>query len=78
MNQLNASGQRHGSWEEYYSNGQLSRNGTFLNSERHGPWEAYYYNGNLQWTATFINGIVFGLITEYDENNLVIETKFFL
>jgi antitoxin component YwqK of YwqJK toxin-antitoxin module len=44
---LNENGERHGYWEDYYSNGQLAYKGNYVNSNRHGYWEVYYNNGQL-------------------------------
>jgi len=48
MNQYNENKQRHGLWEDYYSNGKLLWKGTYLNGQRHGFWEWYYDNGKLE------------------------------
>jgi antitoxin component YwqK of YwqJK toxin-antitoxin module len=41
----NDKGQRHGYWEEYFSNGKLSYKGNFVNGKEHGYWEWYFDDG---------------------------------
>jgi len=55
MNQLNDKGQRHGQWEDYWSNGNLWSKGNYNNGERYGYWESYYQNGQLHWKGYFVN-----------------------
>jgi antitoxin component YwqK of YwqJK toxin-antitoxin module len=47
MNQFNDKGQKHGYWEDYWSNGSLFYKGNFINGERSGHWELYNENGVL-------------------------------
>lgn len=34
----------HGIWKEFYNNGKLKFNGTYLNGKMHGLWEEFYDN----------------------------------
>ena len=43
----NDKGEKHGYWEDYYSNGQLCYKGDYVAGKRHGSWERYYDNGQL-------------------------------
>ena len=44
-NQRNKDGQRHGQWEAYHSNGELSYKANYKDGKRHGYWEDYYRLG---------------------------------
>ena len=46
-NKYNEHGQKHGYWEWYHQNGNLSYKGHYLNGEYYGYWEVYYRNGEL-------------------------------
>ena len=52
----NKKGQAHGYWEQYYSNGQLSYKGNFINGKKDGYWEDYLLNGNLAYKGNYVNG----------------------
>jgi len=51
---LNENNQPHGYWESYYSNGNLSYKGNYVDGKEHGYWEEYYYNGNLNKIEYYI------------------------
>ena len=51
---INEKGERHGYWEEYYSNGQLWCKGNYVNGKQHGYWERYYPNGKLNSKIYYI------------------------
>ena len=53
---INEKGERHGYWEEYYSNGQLWCKGNYVNGKQHGYWEDYYENGQLNFKGNYVNG----------------------
>jgi antitoxin component YwqK of YwqJK toxin-antitoxin module len=46
-NQYNASGEKHGYWEFYYSDGKLWISGYYNNGEPDGYWEFRYNSGDL-------------------------------
>jgi antitoxin component YwqK of YwqJK toxin-antitoxin module len=50
----NENGERHGYWEWYYDNGQLSYKGNYVNGKLHGYWESYYSNGQLAYKGFYI------------------------
>ncbi len=50
----NDKGEAHGYWEEYFSNGQLSYKGNYVNGNRHGYWERYWDNGQLDSKIYYI------------------------
>ena len=47
MNEVNDKGERHGYWEQYYSNGNPWYKGNYNNGVQADCWEWYYFNGNL-------------------------------
>ncbi len=55
MNECNELGQRHGYWEHYYFNGNISTKGTYSKNKRHGYWEDYLQDGKLNWLGHFDN-----------------------
>ncbi len=50
----NDKGEKHGSWEYYWSNGQLSYKGNFVAGKEHGSWEVYWNNGQLKEKTYYI------------------------
>jgi antitoxin component YwqK of YwqJK toxin-antitoxin module len=56
INLYNEKGEKHGYWEWYYDNGQLSYKGNYVNGKEHGYWEYYHSNGQLSYKGNFING----------------------
>jgi len=54
MTPKNKEGQRHGLWEHYYSNGNLTYKGNYTNGEADGYWEFYNTNGKLESKEYFI------------------------
>ena len=59
---------RHGSYEEYYYNGQLNSIGNYKDDEQHGPWESYHRNGQLKDKRTYKDGKPDGLWESYHDN----------
>lgn len=57
MNQLNANGQKHGPWEQYYENGQLHFRGFYMNGIFHNFFECYTQDGNLHLKGNLIKKI---------------------
>jgi antitoxin component YwqK of YwqJK toxin-antitoxin module len=76
MNQFNRKGQRHGPWEEYFSNGQLQQTNAYMNGDLHGDWESYYQNGALRTKGTFVNGLRHGLWEEYWHDAPLVKVKY--
>ena len=56
INLYNDKGEKHGYWEIYFYNGQLSLKGSYLNDKKHGDWESYWSNGKLSYKGSFLNG----------------------
>jgi antitoxin component YwqK of YwqJK toxin-antitoxin module len=56
INLYNDKGERHGYWERYYDNGQLSYKGNYVNGNKHGYWEIYFDNGNLYYKGYYDMG----------------------
>lgn len=44
-NQFNKNGQKHGYWEDYNFNGDVSTRGYYLNGKKVGQWESFVYQG---------------------------------
>jgi len=65
INLYNEKGERHGYWEDYWSNGQLCYKGNFVNGQRHGYWERYYSNGKLWYKVNYVNGKEHGYWEDY-------------
>jgi antitoxin component YwqK of YwqJK toxin-antitoxin module len=74
---INAKGQLHGIWEEYYDNGQLWYKGTFINGIEHGPWITYYDTGQLCYKRTYNMGQRDGIFEWYDEDGSIQEISFY-
>jgi antitoxin component YwqK of YwqJK toxin-antitoxin module len=55
INLYNERGEKHGYWEEYWSNGQLLWKGNFVNGNRDGYWEWYYTHGQLISKGRYVN-----------------------
>ena len=69
MNQYNDKRQRHGPWEDYFSNGKLGYKTNYVNGKEHGLSEDYYCsNGNLSYKANYVNGKEHGLSERYSSN----------
>jgi antitoxin component YwqK of YwqJK toxin-antitoxin module len=73
----NAQGQRHGLWEQYHTNGQLSYKGTYINDMEHGPWVTYYDSGQLWVKGTYNMGQRDGIFEWYNLNGSIKETRFY-
>ena len=72
MNKFNENNEKHGYWEGYWSNSQLSYKGNYINGFRHGLWEEYYPNGRLWFMGSYLNGnrIGFWIINNETQFNL--------
>ena len=68
INLYNDKGEPHGYWEGYYTNGQLSYKGNYVNGKQHGYWESYYDNGQLDYKGNYVNGNRHGYWEEYWSN----------
>jgi antitoxin component YwqK of YwqJK toxin-antitoxin module len=68
INLYNEKGQKHGYWEDYYSNGQLESKGNYVNGKRDGYWEEYYSCGKLWMKGNYVNGKQDGYWEYYYEN----------
>jgi antitoxin component YwqK of YwqJK toxin-antitoxin module len=69
INLYNAKGEKHGYWEDYYSNGNLYYKGTYVDGYRHGYWEYYWGNGNLSDKGNYVDGNRHGYWEVYYDNN---------
>jgi antitoxin component YwqK of YwqJK toxin-antitoxin module len=56
----NKIGQRHGYWETYYGNGQLSYKGSYVNGKCFGFHGFYFDDGSLCYKGYFIKDKEYG------------------
>jgi antitoxin component YwqK of YwqJK toxin-antitoxin module len=56
INQRNATGNKHGCWEEYWANGDLWYKGNFKHGVPHGSWIVYWANDFIHYKGSYING----------------------
>ena len=68
INLYNEKGERHGYWEDYYTDGQLSSKGNYVNGKEHGYWEYYWNNGQLMFKVNYVNGKRHGYWESYYDN----------
>ena len=54
--------------KEYYDNGILKFEGTYLNGERHGEIKSYHDNGILKFEGKYLNGKRNGKGKEYNKD----------
>jgi antitoxin component YwqK of YwqJK toxin-antitoxin module len=68
INLFNAKGNRHGYWEDYWSNGNLMHKGNYVDGKENGYWESYWSNGNLDYKGNYVDGKEHGYWEEYWSN----------
>jgi len=56
--------------KDYYPNGNLQTELTYVNGVRHGPFKAYHENGKLAVEGEFYQDRHYGLITTYYESGV--------
>lgn len=61
-------GKKQGLYKEYFDDGNLVRECTYINDKLEGSEKLYYRNGQLQFDRTFKNGEKEGQEKYYDEN----------
>ena len=49
-------GRRQGMWKEYYDDGNLKAEGSYVDDKKDGFWKFYYKNGNLEEKGKYILG----------------------
>ena len=74
----NEQGNPHGYWEVYWSNGQLSYKGNYVNGKEHGYWEVYYDNGQLSYKGNFVDGKQNGYWVYYHYNGKLIDKTYYI
>ena len=67
-NRVNRRGNRVGIWEFYYSNGNISSKGLYVNGKEEGIWEIYYSNGNIDAKGLYVDGNREGIWESYWSN----------
>ena len=78
MNNYNENNQRHGPWEDYWSNGQIFWKGDYLNGNKNGLFETYFDNGQLYWKGKYKNGEWHGLYESYYEDGQLESLEFYI
>jgi len=68
INLYNSKGERHGSWEYYYDDGQLLSKGNYVAGKQHGSWEYYYDDGQLLSKGNYVAGKEHGSWEVYYDN----------
>jgi len=59
---------KNGVIKEYYSDGTLKSEATYVKGKEHGPIKIYHENGNLALEGEFNAGLRSGIMTTYHEN----------
>lgn len=50
---IDENGERQGPWKEFYENGKLLGEGTYVNNQRSGDWTFYYLNGSKEQVGRY-------------------------
>ena len=58
-----------GPWKEYFSNGQIFKEGNIVNGKRNGPWKEYFSNGQLESSGNLNDGNKDGLWKFYSNKS---------
>ena len=78
MNKFNDDNQRHGFWEKYFSNNNLSYRGNFINGLKDGYWEDYFPDGIPYYKGKFVKDERIGYWVWYYHTGDLIEKEFYL
>lgn len=78
MNGYNDKGEKHGPWEEYYSNGNLYYKENYINGKLHGLREYYRANEKPMYKVNYVNGKRHGLYEDYNYVGDLLRKEFFL
>lgn len=62
---LNTDGYKNGSWEYFYSTGELMSKGQYKNNKKQGMWNYYYQDGKVEQKGSYRNGQPEGLWSWY-------------
>ena len=73
MNGINDNGERHGPWEDYYTNGNILSKLNYINGKFHGLYESYYSNGKLWYKVNYVNGVEHGLSEWYSNGEFYLK-----
>lgn len=60
-------GPKHGRWAEWYPNGQLKTEGSYVDGKMEGRWVSYFETGVKQLEGEYRGGTKHGLWTQYYE-----------
>ena len=63
----------HGTYEEYYPEGQLKAKGEFKNGLKQKTWKDYHVSGYLEYVVNFHNGDTSGKVEHLDANGELVE-----
>ena len=78
INLFNAKGEKHGYWESYYDNGNLSYKGNYVDGIKHGYWEEYRSNGKLSFKGKYVNGKQHGYWEYYYYNGELNQIRYYI
>ena len=57
MNKTNIQGERHGYWEDNYSDGSLQYRGNYINGKLYGYIESHHSDKKLMYKGMYNNGV---------------------
>ena len=66
-------GKKIGEWKQYYDDGQIKEECTFIDDFNHGSFISYYENGDLKNKCTFVKGVKHEDYIEYNKDGLIYE-----
>ena len=84
----NKDGNRHGTYQHWYPNGQLRTQEEWINGNRHGTCQFWYTNGQIWEQCEYVNGVPQGIryfwafngslayIQQYDNGELLVEVDY--
>lgn len=56
---------KHGTWKNFYSNGNIAEEVTYVNGVKEGIWKQYFEDGSIKFKVPVENGLKEGLFTNY-------------
>lgn len=69
-------GYMNGSFQEYYSSGDIKERGQYLKGKKQGVWESFKSDGIIKLTEVFDSGDLIKKITYYTDGNVDMERNF--
>jgi antitoxin component YwqK of YwqJK toxin-antitoxin module len=77
INQYDADGKPHGSWEVYYPNGVLHYIGEYFHGNVIGNWRVNFSNGQTSFIQTINAGKTIAFYVDYNSNGSIIKKRFY-